>query len=63
MEMTEKDMDKRPLEPFIPIPRQIGGPIRTGYVPFRLFVIMQLMALVAWLFVLFFELYVQYQSQ
>lgn len=46
MEMNEKkEVDKRTLEPFAPIPRLIGGPIRAGYVPFRLFVIMQLMAL------------------
>ena len=51
MEMNEKkEVDKRTLEPFAPIPRLIGGPIRAGYVPFRLFVIMQLMALVTWLF-------------
>lgn len=49
LEMDEKELDEQPLEPFVPIPRYIGGPVRTGYVPYKLFVIMQLMNLVAWL--------------
>lgn len=44
--MDEKELDEQPLEPFVPIGRFIGGPIRTGYVPYKLFVIMQLMNLV-----------------
>ena len=44
-----EELDKRRQKPFFPIPRGLKGPPRPGYLPYRLWIIMQMMARATWL--------------
>ena len=42
--MDEMEIDEQPVPPFVRVPRSISGPVRPGYVPYRLFAIMEMIS-------------------
>ena len=48
MKSDADDMDERHVKPFFPIPRNLAGPPRPGYVPYRLFLIMEMIRRATW---------------